>query len=157
MELRRPRRVGPRAGRLHRSPRTNFAHRFCKHVTQRSPDRSLRHLMNSLEIFASKTLHTQMNKTRLISLLTAALALALSLAQAQPTLIAIGSLTGSRAGADTDLSGLTYLLENQAPANLLGGLGSAITYDVGKKFLLLPDRGPNATTFDPLIDNTVST
>src|SRR5215469_5235213 len=97
-----------------------------------------------------------MNKLRLISLLTAALALALSLAQAQPTLIAIGSLTESRAGADADLSGLTYLLENQAPANLLGGLGSAIAYDVGKKFLLLPDRGPNANTFDKLIDNTVS-
>ena len=48
------------------------------------------------------------------------------------------------------------LLENEAPANLLGGMGSAITYDSGKKFLLLPDRGPNALTFDPLIDNTVS-
>jgi hypothetical protein len=97
-----------------------------------------------------------MNKTRLISLFTAALALTLSLAQAQPTLIAIGSLTQSRAGADVELSGLTYNLENGAPANRLGGLGSAIAYDVGKKFLLLPDRGPNATPFDPLIDDTVS-
>jgi len=97
-----------------------------------------------------------MNKTRLISLLTAALALTLSLAQAQPALIAMGSLTESQAGPDADLSGLTYLLENQAPANLLGGLGSAITYDAGKKFLLLPDRGPNATTYDTLIDNTAS-
>ena len=68
----------------------------------------------------------------------------------------MGSLTESRAGANVDLSGLTYLLENQAPANLLGGLGSAITYDSGKKFLLLPDRGPNAITFDPAIDNTAS-
>ena len=34
--------------------------------------------------------------------------------------------------------------------------GSAITYNFGKKFLLLPDRGPNAVTFDPAIDNTVS-
>jgi len=92
----------------------------------------------------------------LISLFTAALALAPSLGQAQPTLIAVGSLTESQAGADADLSGLAYILENQAPANLLGGLGSAITYDSGKKFLLLPDRGPNAQTFDPAIDNTVS-
>jgi Esterase-like activity of phytase len=97
-----------------------------------------------------------MNTIRLISLLTAALAFVPSLGQAQPTLIAVGSLTESRAGANADLSGLTYLLENQAPANLLGGLGSAIAYDVGKKFLLLPDRGPNATTYDTLIDNTVS-
>jgi hypothetical protein len=96
-----------------------------------------------------------MKKMRLISF-AAALALAPLLGLAQPTLIATGSLTESRAGANADLSGLTYLLENQAPANLLGGLGSAITYDSGKKFLLLPDRGPNAVTFDPLIDNTVS-
>jgi hypothetical protein len=97
-----------------------------------------------------------MNKIRLISLLTVALALGLSLAQAQPMLIAVGSLTESRAGANADLSGLTYSLENQAPANLLGGLGSAITYNSGSKFLLLPDRGPNAVTFDAAIDNTVS-
>ena len=87
---------------------------------------------------------------------TAALVLAPLLSQAQPTLIAKGSLTESRAGANADLSGLTYSLENQAPANLLGGLGSAMAYDSGKKFLLLPDRGPNAVTFDPAIDNTVS-
>jgi len=97
-----------------------------------------------------------MNKTRLISLFTAALALTLSLAQAQPTLIAIGSLTQSRAGANADLSDLTYNLENGTPANLLGGLDSAIAYDSGKKFLLLPDRGPNAVTFDDAIDSTVS-
>jgi hypothetical protein len=97
-----------------------------------------------------------MNKIRLVSLFTVALALAPSLGQAQPTLIAIGSLTESRAGANADLSGLTYTLENQAPANLLGGLGSAMTYGSGRNFVLLPDRGPNAVTFDPLIDNTVS-
>ncbi len=97
-----------------------------------------------------------MNTIRLISWFTAALALLPSLGQAQPTLIAVGSLTESRAGANTDLSGLTYTLENQAPANLLGGLGSAMAYDSGRKFLLLPDRGPNAVAFDTLIDNTVS-
>src|SRR5215470_11493650 len=97
-----------------------------------------------------------MKTIRLISLFIAALALAPSLSQAQPTLIAMGSLTESRAGQNADLSGLTYSLESQAPANLLGGLGSGIAYDSGKKFLLLPDRGPNAQTFDPAIDNTVS-
>lgn len=112
--------------------------------------------MNALKISLQNTFRTHMNKIRLISWFTAALALVPSLGQAQPTLIAVGSLTESRAGANADLSGLTYSLENQAAANLLGGLGSAITYDSGKKFVLLPDRGPNAVTFDTLIDNTVS-
>src|SRR5215475_12088432 len=97
-----------------------------------------------------------MNKIRLISLLTAALGLALSLAQAQPTLIAIGSLTESQAGANLDLSGLRYSLENGAPANLLGGMGSAITYAGGNTFLALPDRGPNAISYNSAVDDTVS-
>jgi hypothetical protein len=97
-----------------------------------------------------------MKTIRLISWFIAALALAPSLGHAQPTLLAVGSLTKSRAGANADLSGLTYNLENQDPANLLGGLGSGIAYDSGKKFLLLPDRGPNAVIFDAAIDNTVS-
>ena len=97
-----------------------------------------------------------MKTIRLISCLTAALALSATPGQAQPMLIAMGSLTESRSGANVDLSGLTYSLENRAPAKLLGGLGSAIAYDVGKKFLLLPDRGPNAVAFDSLIDDTVS-
>jgi len=97
-----------------------------------------------------------MKTIRLISWFIAALALAPSLGQAQPTLLAVGSLTKSRAGTNADLSGLTYNLENHDPANLLGGLGSGIAYDSGKKFLLLPDRGPNAVIFDAAIDNTVS-
>ena len=111
--------------------------------------------MNSLKISLQNTF-THVNTIRLISWFTAALSLVPSLGQAQPTLIAVDSLTESRAGANADLSGLTYSLENQAPANLLGGLGSAITYNSGSKFLLLPDRGPNAVTFDAAIDNTVS-
>ena len=111
--------------------------------------------MNSAEI-ALQTRSTHMNTIRLISWFTAALALVPSLGQAQPTLIAVGSLTESRAGANADLSGLTYSLDDRAPAKLLGGLGSAITYNSGSKFLLLPDRGPNAVTFDAAIDNTVS-
>ena len=44
--------------------------------------------------------------------------------QAQVSLIAKGKLTQSSAGFYADLSGLDYNLENGAPANLLGGLGS---------------------------------
>ncbi len=71
-------------------------------------------------------------------------------------LLAIGNLDSSRAGSFTDLSGLKYNLENGVPANLLGGLGSAITYASGNTFLALPDRGPNAVEFDDAIDNTAS-
>jgi hypothetical protein len=71
-------------------------------------------------------------------------------------LLAEGQLTGSKAGSYTDLSGLKGTLENGAPANLLGGLGSAITYVNGNTFLALPDRGPNAVEYNDAIDNTVS-
>lgn len=71
-------------------------------------------------------------------------------------LLAVGTLNGSRAGSLADLSGLKYNLENGAPANLLGGLGSALAYASGDTFIALPDRGPNAIEFDDNIDNTVS-
>jgi len=76
--------------------------------------------------------------------------------RAQVTLLAVGTMDESRAGSFADLSGLTYTLENGAPANLLGGLGSGLAYASGNTFLALPDRGPNAVTFDAAIDNTAS-
>jgi len=79
-----------------------------------------------------------------------------SQSQAQVTLLANGILDHSRAGANADLSGLTYNLENGAPANLLGGLGSGLAYASGNTFLALPDRGPNAVSFDSAIDDTVT-
>jgi hypothetical protein len=77
-------------------------------------------------------------------------------AQAQVKLIAKGTLTESSAGLFADLSGLDYNLENGVPANLLGGLGSALTWGYDDTFLALPDRGPNAVPFDSLVDDTVS-
>jgi hypothetical protein len=77
-------------------------------------------------------------------------------AQAQVKLIAKGTLTESSAGLNADLSGLDYDLENGAPANLLGGLGSGLAWGFGDTFLALPDRGPNAVSFDSLVDDTVS-
>jgi hypothetical protein len=76
--------------------------------------------------------------------------------QAQIKLLATGTLDQSRAGSFADLSGLTYTLENGAPANSLGGFGSAICYASGNTFLALPDRGPNAISFDSNIDDTAS-
>ena len=86
----------------------------------------------------------------------ALLMLLASHAGAQVSLLAIGSVTGTTAGANLDLSGLTYSLENGVPANILGGMGSGVTYAGGNKFLALPDRGPNAATYDTAIDNTTS-
>lgn len=71
-------------------------------------------------------------------------------------LIAVGALSGSRAGAYADLSGLTGTLENGLPANLLGGIGSGFAYAGGSTYLALPDRGPNATPYNPAVDDTVS-
>jgi len=39
---------------------------------------------------------------------------------------------------------------------LLGGLGSAITYVNGDTFLALPDRRPNAVSYNAARDDTVS-
>jgi len=92
-----------------------------------------------------------------IALLTCTLALFTAPdSQAQIKLLAVGTLDQSRAGSFADLSGLTYTLENGAPANSLGGFGSALCYASGNTFLALPDRGPNAMPYDSNIDDTAS-
>jgi hypothetical protein len=65
-------------------------------------------------------------------------------------------LTGSAAGPNADLSGLSNTLENGAPANLLGGFGSGIAWASGNTFLAVPDRGPNAVPWASSIDDTAS-
>ena len=70
---------------------------------------------------------------------------------AAPTLLAIGTLT-----ATADLSGLTGTLENGVAANLVGGLGSAITYAGRNTFIAVPDRGPNAIAYNAAVDDTTS-
>src|SRR4051812_45063557 len=68
-------------------------------------------------------------------------------ASATITLIADGTLTGSAAGPNADLSGLTGTLQNGLPANLLGGLGSGLAYAGGSTFLAVPER--DALRFEP--------
>lgn len=98
-----------------------------------------------------------MKKVSFVALTIAALAISTPLQiRAQVALIAKGTLTGSSAGANADLSGLKKTLENGVPANLLGGLGSGIAYVSGDEFLALPDRGPNAVSYDSAVDDTVS-
>jgi Esterase-like activity of phytase len=79
-----------------------------------------------------------------------------SQANAQVVLLAKATLTESSAGLYADLSGLDNNLENGAPANLLGGLGSSFAWAFGNTFLATPDRGPNAVSYDSLIDHTVT-
>ena len=76
-----------------------------------------------------------------------------SLAHAAVELIAIGSVSGTY----EDLSAETAApLENGVPGNRLGGLGSGIAYAGGTTFLTVPDRGPNAVSYDAAIDDTAS-
>lgn len=72
-------------------------------------------------------------------------------AQAGIVYLANGTLTNN-----TDLSGLSGLLENGMPANILGGIGSGLAYAGGNSFLAVPDRGPNATPYNSAVDDTVS-
>ena len=95
----------------------------------------------------------------LLPIAIAAFALGLAVTpqiEAQVNLLAVGSLTSSSAGPYTDLSGLSNTLENGVPTNLLGGLGSGLAYASGNTFLALPDRGPNAVSYDSLVDDTVT-
>jgi hypothetical protein len=72
---------------------------------------------------------------------------------AAPILLGIGSLSGA-----ADLSGLTGTLESGVKANVLGGLGSGLTYAGNNSFIGLPDRGPNAESYTggDAVDNTTS-
>src|SRR4030095_15057570 len=72
---------------------------------------------------------------------------------ASPVLIAIGTISGLYQEFSTDTAAA---LENGVPGNRFGGIGSGITYIGGNLFLALPDRGPNALTFNPCNDNTTS-
>ena len=79
-----------------------------------------------------------------------------SYAAADPILLAKATLTTTSAGYYTDLSGLTDILENGVPANLLGGMGSGLAWAGGNTFIAIPDRGPNAVEFNDAVDNTVT-
>ena len=65
--------------------------------------------------------------------------------------------TGTLSGALSDHSRETAdPLENGVAGNLLGGIGSGLAYAGGNTFLALPDRGPNALSYNGDVDDTVS-
>jgi hypothetical protein len=74
-------------------------------------------------------------------------------ARAAPTLLAYGALPSTMT---TDLSGRSDTLENGNPQNILGGLGSGLAYAGGNTFLAVPDRGPNAVSYNSNVDDTTS-
>jgi hypothetical protein len=74
-------------------------------------------------------------------------------AWADAALVARGGLSGRY----QDLATLTaYPLENGVAGNQLGGLGSGLAHAGGTTFLAIPDRGPNAVSYDDAIDQTTS-
>jgi hypothetical protein len=74
-------------------------------------------------------------------------------AQAEPTLIAVGSISGTY---EDFASAAAAPLENGVPGNRLGGMGSGIAYAGGTTLLALPDRGPNAKAHNSAVDDTAS-
>ncbi|MEI6708158.1 MAG: esterase-like activity of phytase family protein [Methylococcales bacterium] len=74
-------------------------------------------------------------------------------AQAQIDLIAIGQVSGTYQDMASKSSAA---LESGVAGNLLGGVGSGLAYAGGNNFLAIPDRGPNATPYNPVVDDTTS-
>jgi len=81
------------------------------------------------------------------------LSVSAKLSYAGQSLIAAGTLDASGA----DLSTKTAKpLENGFAGNLFGGTGSGLGHAGGDRFIAVPDRGPNAVTYNTCVDNTTS-
>jgi hypothetical protein len=94
------------------------------------------------------------SRSRLLALTAIASSLMFATtAHAGVDLIAMGQLSGLTG----DLSKETAApLENGVAGNLLGGLGSGIAYAGCHTFVAVPDRGPNAVSYNAAIDDTAS-
>jgi hypothetical protein len=84
-----------------------------------------------------------------------AITAALHAASASASIDYLGSISLGGAGF-SDLSGLTGNLEDGNANNAFNGFGSGIAWAGGNRYLLAPDRGPNATSYNPSVDNTTS-
>jgi hypothetical protein len=93
-------------------------------------------------------------RSALVAVLTLSSILSAGPARAgEPVLIAVGTISGGYEDFATDTR---RPLENGIAGNLLGGMGSGLASAGPDLFIALPDRGPNAKPFNPLIDNTAS-
>ena len=87
--------------------------------------------------------------------LTAALFLSAMCGAADAAVVFLGK--GAIPGTGSDLSGLTGTLEDGTSASQMGAFGSGIAYSgFGNRYVATPDRGPNATNYNPAVDNTTS-
>lgn len=94
------------------------------------------------------------NAKPLSLLIPALLAAVLTAHSAQAAvLLATGTLSGFGRDLSTQTAGA---LENGVAGNLLGGLGSGLAWAGGSTFIATPDRGPNATAYNPAVDDTTS-
>ncbi|CAB3780523.1 esterase-like activity of phytase family protein [Pararobbsia alpina] len=94
-----------------------------------------------------------MLRPKLFALTAIASLFAISSAHATVDLIAFAQIDGNRGDLSKETSAP---LENGAPGNLLGGMGSGFAYAGCHTFLALPDRGPNAIPYNSAIDDTAS-
>ena len=84
------------------------------------------------------------------------IALILASAMAAPSHAALVYLANGQLVGTSDRSGLTAPLENGVAGNVLGGIGSGLTYAGGNTYIAVPDRGPNATSYNSAVDDTTS-
>ncbi|MBH8578368.1 esterase-like activity of phytase family protein [Nostocaceae cyanobacterium CENA369] len=92
-----------------------------------------------------------LNKSLILSLLASFIVA--PAANAEVKLIATGSLDGNISDLSTETSAP---LENGVPGNLLGGLGSGLAYAGSNTFIAIPDRGPNAVSYNSAVSDTTS-
>jgi hypothetical protein len=93
-----------------------------------------------------------MNHAKLLTLAIASL-LAIPAAHATVNLIAIDGLSANMSDLSTETAAP---LENGVPGNKLGGIGSGLAYAGGNTFLAIPDRGPNAVSYNSAVSDTAS-
>jgi len=79
--------------------------------------------------------------------------IALPAAHAGVDLIAVDGLSSSQSDLSTETAAP---LENGVPGNQLGGIGSGLAYAGNGTFLALPDRGPNAVSYNAAVSDTTS-
>lgn len=112
----------------------------------------LAHAASFVFIFSMGAMMKSSFRSTLVTTTTVLALMAMTTANAAPVLLGVGSI----AAASSDLSGLAGTVEDGTPTNIFGA-GSAIAYTgIGNRFLVVPDRGPNAQTWNPAVDNTTS-
>ena len=88
-----------------------------------------------------------------LSAAVVALAGMASMADGAPRIIAVARIDSSVGDKATQTAAA---LENGVAGNLLGGIGSGLSWAGGSRFYALPDRGPNAVKYNAASDNTSS-